>query len=54
MAFRISVMRDAGILPAGAGMGWNLDGSNERIWKQRNTVSFGRPVSAAVARTFVG
>jgi hypothetical protein len=37
-----------------AGRSENLLGSSERIWKQRNTVSRGSPLSSDETRTFVG
>jgi len=39
------------IFPAGASE--NRLGSSERIWKHKNTVSMGRPLSSAGTRTLV-
>jgi hypothetical protein len=47
------VQRCSGNLP-GAGAAGNREGSSERSWKQRKTVSMGRPLSPDEMRTLVG
>jgi len=51
-AVSTSAMRTAGSTPTSGVT--NRDGSRDRAWKHRNTVSRGNPDSAAVTRTFTG
>ena len=47
-----SAMRREGSTPTSGVT--NRDGSSDRTWRQRNTVSRGNPDSAAASRTFTG